>query len=256
MPREVVPSRDDRPPVPETGRRLPGRRILRVARGLLAGLTVLVVGAGCKPLDDTMVAIFGRSMRDSRAFDPYENARLPAENSVPFASGNFTARPDEVGLGQSEPAAWVPPFTQADMAPPGTDVVRLLENPVPADSASLARGQVLFERFCAVCHGPQGISAEAPIMDKLPVMGAWNLANGNSTGYSDGYIYGMIRVGRGAMPAYGHRIPHWGRWQIVNYVRELQRRAAGGGAAGQTAAAGGGGSGNAAAASDTTGGGG
>jgi mono/diheme cytochrome c family protein len=230
--------------------------VLRAARGLIAGLTALVVATGCKPLDDTMVAIFGRSMRNSRAFDPYENARLPAENAVPFASGNFTARSDEVGLGQSELAVSVPPFTQADMAPPGTDVVRLLENPVPADSASLAQGQVLFERFCAVCHGPQGISADAPIIDKLPVMGAWNLATGNSTGYTDGYIYGMIRVGRGAMPAYGHRVPHWSRWQIVNYVRELQRRASGGGAAGGTAAPAGGQAGDTLAAPDSAGGGG
>ena len=41
-------------------------------------------------------------------------------------------------------------------------------------------------------------------------------------GFTDGYIYGMIRVGRGNIPAYGHRISHFDRWNIVNYLRVLQ----------------------------------
>jgi len=39
---------------------------------------------------------------------------------------------------------------------------------------------------------------------------------------SDGYLYGMIRVGRALMPAYGHQISHYDRWHIVNYVRQMQ----------------------------------
>jgi mono/diheme cytochrome c family protein len=197
-------------------------------RSVVAGLAVVVSVGGCKPLDDTMVAVFGRSMRDQRAFDPYENPQVPASNAVPFASGNYPARVGEVNVGQPESGASVPDFTPPDMAPPGSDVVRNLENPVPADEASLERGQLLYERFCAVCHGNRGYSAEAPIVDKLPVVAAWNLADGGSRDYTDGYIYGMVRVGRGVMPAYGHRVTHFDRWHIVNYVRELQRRAGGG----------------------------
>jgi hypothetical protein len=40
--------------------------------------------------------------------------------------------------------------------------------------------------------------------------------------FTDGYVYGMIRVGRGLMPAYGHRISHFDRWNVVNYLRVLQ----------------------------------
>ena len=53
-------------------------------------------------------------------------------------------------------------------------------------------------------------------------MAAFNLALGRALGFSDGYIYGMIRVGRGLMPAYGYRVTHFDRWHIVNYVRQLQ----------------------------------
>ena len=35
----------------------------------------------------------------------------------------------------------------------------------------------------------------------------------------------MIRVGRGLMPAYAHQISHFDRWNIVNYIRVLQRQA-------------------------------
>ena len=41
----------------------------RFARPLIAVLAITSL-VGCKPLDDGMVAIFGRSMRDSRSFDP------------------------------------------------------------------------------------------------------------------------------------------------------------------------------------------
>jgi mono/diheme cytochrome c family protein len=172
-----------------------------------------------------MAAIFGRSMRNSVSFDPYENPLLPDSNAVSFASGNYPVAPGVVNLGEPEGLeADVPPMTQADLLT-SSDVVNGLVNPVPADSASLARGQVMYERMCSVCHGPNGSSAEALILPKHPMMAAFDLATGNAVGFTDGYIYGMIRVGRGVMPAYGHRVTHFDRWHIVNYVRELQRRA-------------------------------
>jgi mono/diheme cytochrome c family protein len=41
----------------------------------------------------------------------------------------------------------------------------------------------------------------------------------------------MITVGRGIMPAYGHQIAHYDRWNVVNYVRQLQGRIPADGAA-------------------------
>jgi mono/diheme cytochrome c family protein len=200
----------------------PGSRTLRTAAVLL--LATVIAGA-CKPLDDAMATIFGRSMRSSVSFDPYENPQRPDSNAVSFASGNYPAAPGVVNVGEPEGLEEdVPPMTQADLTS-SSDVVNSLVNPVPADSASLARGQVMYERMCSVCHGPNGSSAEALILPKHPMMAAFDLATGNSVGFTDGYIYGMIRVGRGLMPPYGHRITHFDRWHIVNYLRELQRRA-------------------------------
>jgi hypothetical protein len=49
------------------------------------------------------------------------------------------------------------------------------------------------------------------------------LVNDRARGLSDGYIWGMIRNGRGLMPSY-NRIEERERWDVVNYLRGLQGR--------------------------------
>ena len=195
--------------------------MLRKAR-LSVVLALLAATTACTPLDNVMASIFGRHMRDSRSFDPYENTLAPPPNSVPFAAGNITPGPGQLNTGQPVRGFNAPPFTQADLFQPA---VQALPNPVAPDEASLARGEVLFNRFCAVCHGAAGIGAQANIIEKYPLLVAYNLSGPVVAGYSDGYIYGIMRVGRGLMPPYGHQISHFDRWNIVNYVRVLQRQA-------------------------------
>ncbi|MEX2466639.1 MAG: cytochrome c [Gemmatimonadota bacterium] len=196
------------------------------SRALLAVLAVMTLGA-CKPLDDAMVAVFGRSMRDQRSFDPYENPRPAPENSYAFASGNYPAADGDVNLGQPE-GVDVPRFTQADLGTPGVgnEVIQGLVNPIdPNDPVAMARGEELYQRFCIVCHGPDGVGANANIAAQHPVLPAYNLAGEQVVGYSDAYLYAMIRVGRGLMPEYGSRLTHFDRWKVVNYVRQLQEQA-------------------------------
>ncbi len=195
------------------------RRAARALAGALALGLVLATGA-CTPLDDAMVAIFGRSMRDQTSFDPYE-APLPApEGSVAFSAGNFPARPGEVNVGQPEGLEDFPaPFTQLELINEAPVVVGLA-NPVALNEASAARGEELYLRFCAPCHGPNGAGVTGYIIPAgYP---PFPLVTDRVRGFTDGYIYGMIRVGRGLMPAYGHRIHHFDRWHIVNYLRVLQ----------------------------------
>ena len=161
-------------------------------------------------------------MRDSRSFDPYENTIAPPENSVPFAAGNITAGPGILNTGQPEIGVMPAPFTQAELLGP---VVQNLPNPVPADPASLERGEELFNRICAICHGSAGVGAEANMTQWIPLLVGFNLSGSAVAGFSDGYIYGIMRVGRGLMPPYGHQISHFDRWNIVNYIRVLQRQA-------------------------------
>lgn len=188
-----------------------------------AALALVVASGACTPLDDVMATVFGRSMRDQATFDPYEDPLLPAEGAVSFASGNFPAANGDVNIGQPEGGDYlVPDFAQAQTINPNHEIWGTFENPVPADAESLARGQLMYDRYCAVCHGADGIGANALIFDKWQALVVYNLAGEVVQGYSDSYIYGMMRVGRGLMPQYGHQITHFDRWNIVNYVRQLQ----------------------------------
>jgi len=202
------------------------RNRARAFRPLAAALA-LVALAGCKPLDDVMATVFGRSMRNQRSFDPYENTRRPPAGSVAFAAGNLPIADGVINLGQPE-GVDIPPFTQLDLGVPGVGgpAIQGMTNPTnPTDPASLARGQQLYNRWCVVCHGPNGVGANANIASFHPVLPAYNLSGAQVAGYSDAYIYAMIRVGRGLMPEYGSRVAHFDRWHIVNYVRQLQRQA-------------------------------
>lgn len=196
-------------------------RRIRVRLPLVAALAAVASGA-CVPLDDFLGDVFGRSMRDQRSFDPYENPLLPPEGSVPFSAGNYAPGPYQVNVGQPEGSPDLPPpFTQEDMAD-RPETVDSLTNPVAPTPESLARGEQLYERVCIVCHGPDGTGSTSYIIEVYPAMQAYSLHAATALARSDGYIYGMIRVGRGLMPSYGHQIAHYDRWHIVNYVRRLQ----------------------------------
>ena len=194
--------------------------LTRIPMIRLVVLGFLVAATGCTPLDDAMAGIFGKSMRDQPSYDPYEDPLTAPEGSVPFASGTFPARAGEVNVGQPEGLKDPPPpFTQMDMIN-SADVVVNLPNPVSASTESLDRGQELFLRFCAPCHGPNGDGISGYILEAgYP---PYPLNSDRVVAFTDGYIYGMIRMGRGNMPSYGHRITHFDRWNVVNYLRVLQ----------------------------------
>ena len=60
-------------------------------------------------------------------------------------------------------------------------------------------------------------------------MGAPSLVTPRAAAFSDGYLYSIIRYGRGIMGQYGDKIYHTDdRWRVVSYVRRLQAGADGG----------------------------
>src|SRR5581483_4279028 len=104
--------------------------------------------------------------------------------------------------------------------PQSVQAMASLQNPVPADSASVNRGRIQYQINCAVCHGSMGKGDGVVMKYGLypPAIGAGSNA---ANALSDGYIFGMIRNGRGLMPSY-NRIEEPDRWDIVNYLRALQ----------------------------------
>ncbi|MEO8561908.1 MAG: cytochrome c [bacterium] len=105
-------------------------------------------------------------------------------------------------------------------SPATVDSMKSIANPIGADARSLMNGRKNYQINCAVCHGTSGKGfAEAPIT-KYGIY-APPLNAGNALTLADGYIWGIIRNGRGGMPSY-NRIEELDRWDVVNYVRGLQ----------------------------------
>jgi len=171
----------------------------------LTGLSLVAGLAGCRgtEIEDAIdkVEWFG-NLRDQPAVEPFEEPmRMPPEGTVSVDAG--------IPLGAL-------PNDYEDVS-----------NPIPATNASLERGKELYDIYCSVCHGPEGLgggSIEGPFPRGL----INQLDTQRARDYSDGYIFGMISAGRGLMPAY-RRPTQEERWHIVNYVRQLQRQAEGDG---------------------------
>lgn len=98
-----------------------------------------------------------------------------------------------------------------------------LSNPVAADARSLENGHRYFQINCAVCHGDAGAGDGPASRYGMPGI---NIVSDITKARTDGYIWGMIRNGRGLMPNY-NRIPESDRWDVVNYLRALQSGASG-----------------------------
>ena len=100
-----------------------------------------------------------------------------------------------------------------------------IPNPVAADARSIANGRLYYQINCAVCHGMAG-DANGGLKKVNPAYGfAPSLLLESAVGRSDGYLYGIIRNGRGVMPNY-NRIEDADRWDVVNYLRALQKKTA------------------------------
>ena len=180
-----------------------------VARVLVLGCVTLL--SGCDyyyndvPSPDAvmhMVPWFDGMIR-SPAVHPYQRSDIP-RNTVPGTvpiTGGEADWAAEWGVGNT---------TTADR----------LVNPLAGQPAS-ARGDTLYHTFCAVCHGPTG-NADGPVG---PRVAALPLITPRAIAWSDGYLYSIIRYGRGVMPAYGDRVRGRARWEVVNYVRQLQAAA-------------------------------
>ena len=114
-------------------------------------------------------------------------------------------------------------FQVSRQALPATiDSMSAIPNPTPVSDVSLANGRKYYQINCAVCHGDQGLGNGPATRYGMPGIGIGAGSNA-ATRYSDGYIYGMIRNGRGLMPTYD-RIEEGDRWDVVNYLRALQGR--------------------------------
>ena len=158
-------------------------------------------------------------MIHARYIRPYETGTVPRntpEGSVPVSGGEPDWSAEWVAGNATTANALRNPFgaSAPSAGRPGPSI------PVIPRSVEAA-GDTLYQNFCTVCHGPTG-NADGPVSQQL---GAPSLLTARARAYTDGYIYSIIRYGRGVMPRYGDKVyAPVERWAIVNHVRKLQRQ--------------------------------
>jgi len=78
------------------------------------------------------------------------------------------------------------------------------------------------ETNCVTCHGPNG-KGDGPAAAALPPPKPADWTSAKIAAESDGELFWKISNGRGAMPPWKH-LPDKDRWEIVNYIRTLQKK--------------------------------
>ena len=99
------------------------------------------------------------------------------------------------------------------------------KNPLAGDfsESTISVGVKFYQTNCMVCHGAHGEGGEnssvgAKMALKPPMLTSTKIRN-----WSDGEIFHVITMGQGLMGPYASHIPLQYRWQVVNYVRQLQK---------------------------------
>ena len=177
-------------------------RPMKFARALALLGTMASLG-GCSWFTD---------FKEQPKFDPWEST----SDTVPMRGNPQNSVPVYGSM--------APGYAVSRMALPGVvDSMSSLVNPVAADARSLANGRKYYTINCAVCHGFAGKGDGPATKYGMPGIGLAGAGANAEVNLKDGYIWGMMRNGRGLMPSY-NRIEELDRWDVVNYLRGLQGR--------------------------------
>lgn len=96
-----------------------------------------------------------------------------------------------------------------------------LHNPVQPTAASVENGKELFQIYCALCHGPDG-KGGGPVATKFVPPPDLTLEIFRER--TDGFLYATIRDGGALMPGQAEALSPRERWDVVNYIRHIQRK--------------------------------
>jgi mono/diheme cytochrome c family protein len=95
-----------------------------------------------------------------------------------------------------------------------------LVNPIPLSDESWKRGEAKFKIMCTPCHGVQMLGNGMVAAKFMPPP---DLLAIQTRGRTDGFMFSYIRHGGVVMPRYGQSVSASEAWDLVNYIRHMQK---------------------------------
>lgn len=182
------------------------QKIIILALG--ASLALSACGpSGNKPnveiIQDMMVSPALKAQSYDESSPHHSSMRVPPENTAPVGFAPYKFKGNVDGASKD------------------------LQNPLAGngDPEVLMVGQKYFETQCAVCHGQKGLGNPDSNVVKNMALKPPPVVSDKIKAWPDGHIYHVITEGQGVMGPYASHVPQAYRWQLVNYIRFLQKEA-------------------------------
>lgn len=96
-----------------------------------------------------------------------------------------------------------------------------LKNPLKDNALAITKGKALYTQMCVVCHGAKGKGdgAAGAALKPKPT----DFSSPASSSQTDGALYWKLTEGKKLMTSYKKILKDEQRWQLINYMRELQK---------------------------------
>lgn len=139
--------------------------------------------------------------------------KLSAQSPTDFFADGFSMREPVKGTVAKNKM----PFLYAD----SIDLAeKLMVNPLDVNDKNLEIGKAKYNTYCSPCHDYNGTGL-ARLNGQFP--NPPSLHTDKIRNWKDGRIFHIITVGQNTMPSYAQQLTDTERWQVITYIRALQR---------------------------------
>jgi mono/diheme cytochrome c family protein len=138
--------------------------------------------------------------------------------AVAWRAGRTRLRREAAGMSAVALGVGLLVLTQARIGPE-VEAGIVIDNPVPADDASVARGEAIYTANCLVCHGPGGQGNGPGAAGLQPPPADFTIPHSRAHLDADFFYWIENGIFGSAMPAFGEELGEDEIWDVINYIR-------------------------------------